>query len=112
MVLCNKNLVIQRYHRHKGWCIGLWLYRDPLQIGSTLFSLAMAVSQPLISTSNKGRSELISISLDTHDEQEQFFEDAQKLTADIIKPNASYGPVAALLNIHAVFVPSNEVSYQ
>ena len=47
---------------------------------------------------------------DTLEEEDKFYKDAHALTQDIIKPNASYGPISALLNIHAVFVPSNEVS--
>jgi hypothetical protein len=44
------------------------------------------------------------------EQEDKFFADAFALTQDIIKPNASYGPISALLNVHAVFVPSNEVS--
>ena len=46
---------------------------------------------------------------DTHAEHGKFIEDAQKLTDDIFSDNGAMGHVRHLLNVWAVFVPSNVV---
>ncbi len=48
---------------------------------------------------------------DTPSEEEKFFEDAQSLTDDVVRPEGAFGLVKPLLNIWAVYVPSNEVSH-
>lgn len=60
---------------------------------------------------NQDASKLIPIFEDTEPGLPKFLDDARTLTKDITKPGASYGPVSKLLNIHAVFVASNEVCH-
>ncbi|ORY31425.1 IgA peptidase M64-domain-containing protein [Naematelia encephala] len=43
----------------------------------------------------------------TSDEVEKFLKDAKKLTEDIVSPSSAMGHVQHLLNVWAVFVPSN-----
>jgi hypothetical protein len=47
---------------------------------------------------------------DTSDEEAKFVDDAKALTGDIISPSGAMGHVAHLLNVYAVFVPSDIVS--
>jgi hypothetical protein len=39
----------------------------------------------------------------------KFFADAQMLTNDIVRPDGAFGLVRPMMNVWAVFVPSNEV---
>jgi hypothetical protein len=47
---------------------------------------------------------------DVVEEEGKFVADAQALTDDIVSPGGAMGHVSRLLNIYAVFVPSNTVS--
>lgn len=47
--------------------------------------------------------------VDTQHEEHKFLKDAKKLTEDIISPGGAMADVAHLLNVYAVFVPSEQV---
>ena len=56
-----------------------------------------------------GTDVLLALNTDTTGEESNFVRDAEKLTEDIVSPNGAMYDVAHLLNVWAVFVPSEHV---
>ena len=52
---------------------------------------------------------LLALNIDTTEEEDKFVRDAEKLTEDIVSSNGAMYDVAHLLNVWAVFVPSEHV---
>lgn len=56
-----------------------------------------------------GTEILLALNIDTTEEEDKFVRDAEKLTEDIVSSNGAMYDVAHLLNVWAVFVPSEHV---